>query len=111
MLKVPKSVLVDEFEYREYESIDRNKKPVYGEVQAIKFVRIDRQTVFSRDTNDSKILANAVIYCYADHTKPFVEFKERSLVTYDGKEYTLVKVIPIKHWALNKVWAYELEVI
>ena len=111
MLKVPKRMLVDEFVYKEYLGIERDKKPAYSEAITVKNTRIDRQTVFSRDTNDSKIVARAVIFCYADHTTPFKPYKERSLVEFDGKEYTVTNVIPIKHWALDKIWAYELEVI
>lgn len=111
MLRVPKHMLVDEFNYSEYIGIGRDKKPEYSEAIEIKYVRIDRQTVFSRDTNDVKIIAKAVIFCYADHTTPFKAFKERSIVSFDDKKYTLTNVIPIKHWALDKVWAYELEVI
>lgn len=112
MLKVPKRMLVDEFIYEEYEGAgSRDKKPIYSEPITVKYTRIDRHTVFSRDTNDSKVIAKAVIFCYADHTTPFKLYKERSLVGFDGKEYTITNVIPIKHWALDMIWAYELEVI
>ena len=111
MLRVPKHMLVDEFNYSEYIGIGREKKPVYSEAITVKYTRIDRQTVFSRDTNDTKVVARAVIFCYADHTTPFKPFKEQSLVEFDGKKHTVTNVIPIKHWVLDKVWAYELEVI
>lgn len=111
MLRVPKSLLVDQFNYSEYVGIGRDKKPEYSETVTVKFVRIDRHSVFSRDTNDTKIVANAVIFCYADHTTPFQPFKPQSLVEFDGRSYITTNVIPIKHWAIDKVWAYELEVL
>ena len=111
MLRIPKSVLVDKFIYREYIGIGRDKQPTYGEPINIDFVRIDRHTVFSRDTNDARIVAKAVIYCYADHTTPFLPYLERSLIEFDGKEYTITNLITVNHWARNEVWAYELEVI
>lgn len=111
MVKMDKRVLVDRFEYLEYDGKDRYHQPAFKELVTVTNVRIDRNTVFSRDANEAKVLANAVIFCYADHTTPFQEFKEQSKIIFDGKEHILQRVIYVTNPYNNKPFAYELEVL
>ena len=88
----------------------RSGKVQYKEPVTIEMCRIDRNTVFSRDTNEDKVVADAVIFTYADHTEPFIEFREQSKVTYDNKAKFITKVVYVSEPYSNKPFAYELEV-
>lgn len=110
MIYVDERLLVDSVEYAEYDGDDRYG-PKYKASETIEKVRIDRNSVFSRDTNDTKILASAVIFVYASASIPFKAFKEQSKITFDGKDYTLKKVVYVTEPYDSTPFAYELEVI
>lgn len=113
MLTVDGRMLVDSFMYYEYggdgDGIWQGEE--YAEPVEISNVRIDRSTHYSRDNMQTKIVAEAIIFCYASHTKPLKGFKEQSKVSYDGKEYIINKVVMNKEPFADKVWSYELELI
>ena len=112
MLKVDSKMLVDSFIYEEYAGLDDVwQKESYKEPEAIEKVRIDRTTVYSRDSTQSKIVAESVIYCFASATSPFKDFKEESRVTFDGKQFIIKKVVINKEPFADKIWSYELEVL
>lgn len=111
MLQMDESVLVDSFVYQEHDDIDAYGQPSYKAPKTIEKVRIDRSTVFSKDTNDTKIVATAVIFCYAGLTEPFLSFKEQSKVTFDGKEHVIKKVVYVTEPYSSGAFAYELEVM
>lgn len=111
MVRMDKRVLVDRFEYLEYDGKNRYHQPTFKEPVTVANVRIDRNAVFSRDANEAKILANAVIFCYADHTEPFKDFKEQSKVVFDGKDHIIQRVIYVTNPYNDRPFAYELEVV
>jgi len=112
-LKVDKRMLVDSFDYVEwvgkgevFAGDDQYKDPV-----TIDYVRIDYQSGFSRDKTEAKHSVKAIIFCYASATTPFMNFKERSKVIIDGKEYVIETVVPCKEPHRNTLWSIELEVV
>lgn len=111
MIKMDYRVLVDEFDYAEYIGVDRYNQPEYKAPVNISNCRIDRNSVYSKQANNTTVVANAVIYCYADGTTPFMDFKERAKVTFDGKEHIVTKVVYVTNPYNNQAFAYELEVI
>lgn len=111
MPKPPKEFLVDSFIYREYLGEGDWNKPEYGEEKTISFCRIDRGSQYTFSTNGKQLLYNAVVFCYKDLTTPLPEFKEQSLVIYDGKEHVITKIEKISEAYSNTVYSYELEVI
>ena len=84
MPKPPKKFLVDSFEYKEYLGEGDWNKPVY----------------------------NGLIFCYHGLTMPFPEFKEQSLVIYDGKEHVITKIdTVIEAYQAATIYSYEIEVV
>lgn len=112
MLKVDSKMLVDSFIYEEYKGFDDVwQTESFADPVTVEKVRIDRSTVYSRDSTQSKIIAESVIFCFASATSPFKDFKEESRVTFDGKQFIIKKVITKKEPFADKVWSYELEVL
>ena len=110
-LTVDPKWLVDSFVYYEYLKNDEFGKSIYSDPVTINNVRVDYSTQFTRDKTESKVIANAVIFCFASATTPFLAFKEQSKVTMDGKEYVIQKVVTNKEPYNDTLWSYELEVI
>lgn len=111
MIEMDKRLLVHEIEYSEYDGLDRYKQPSYKEPITITDVRVDESTVFSRDTTQSKVLANAVVFVYNGLSVPFIDFKEQSKVVYNGREYITQRIIPIYEPYTNELFSYEIEVL
>lgn len=110
MFKLPKRMLVDTFEYAEFIGEDDYQQAEYKDPVTVNFVRIDRQTVFSRNGKNETIQANAVIYTDANHTN-VKEFTEQSKALFDGKEYIITKVTPKVNVNTSDIIGYELEVV
>lgn len=115
---LPKRWLIHSIKYKGY----TGKKDSWGEelydpIVTINHVRFDDSTVFSRDQTQTKVLADAVIFVDAKHSKPVPEFKEESKITLlkpNGEEdrtYTVKKVVPCYHPHKNEIRHWELEVI
>lgn len=109
---LPKSWLSHTIEYKAFTGQkDEWNKPVYDAPITINFVRVDESTIFSRDTTQTKIVANAVIFVDAVNSNPVPVFKEESKITFNSREMTLKKIIPCYHPQQNEVHHYELEVV
>src|SRR5690625_4911792 len=110
---LPKSWLIHEIQYEKYTgNRDSYGNYIYDDPITIKFVRVDNETVFSRDTTHTKIVANAVIFVDATHSTNLPErFVEESKITFNGKEYIIKKVIDCYYPNKNEIRHYELEVI
>lgn len=111
MPKPPKEFLVDSFIYREYLGEGDWNKPIYGDYVSIDNCRIDRGSQYTFSTNGKQLLYHAVVFCYAGLTDPMPDFKEQSLLIFDGREHKLVKVEPIYEAYTNEIYSYEIEVI
>ena len=110
---LPKSWLIHEIKYEKYTgNRDSYGNLIYDDPITIKFVRVDNETVFSRDTTDTKIVANAVIFIDSTHsTNVPGKFVEQSKITFKGDVFTLKKVIEAYYPTKDKIRHYELEVV
>lgn len=110
---LPKRWLIHDIVYEEYTGKkDSYGNPLFGDPVLIKYVRFDNETVFSRDTTDTKILANAVIFIDSTHSTNIPEkFAEESKITFNSKIFTLKKIIDCYYPNKNKIRHWELEVI
>lgn len=108
---VPRQMLVDSFIYEEFQGKGRDHNPKYADPVTIEMARIDRQKTYGENSQEAAIRSNATIYTFAPLTTPFLDFKEQSRVRFDGREYVVVEVRKLKHWYLNEVMAYELDVM
>ena len=111
MVVMDELLLIDSFIYEEFDGEDRNHKPKFKEPKTIDKVRVDRTNVFSSDNNQQKIVASAIIFCYAGLSTFSDPFKERSRVLFDGTYKTIEKVIKVNQPYSDEVFAYELEVL
>ncbi|WP_162487350.1 MULTISPECIES: putative minor capsid protein [Pseudomonadati] len=109
MARIPKRILVHSFQYHEYLKEDRNHKPLYDIPVEVTNCRADFATIYSRDTSEKKIVAECLIFCYNDHTRPFVAFKEQSKIILEGREMVIKKAIPIYEPYTKRLFSYELE--
>jgi len=110
--QLPKSWLIHTIIYKEI--LDEKNdygNPMHKEPIDIEFVRYDPTTVFSRDNTQTKIVAEGVIFVDAVNSSPVPEFKEESIIVFEGRELTLKKIVPCYHPNKNKIHHYELEVI
>jgi len=110
---LPKRWLIHEIQYEEYTGErDSYGNYIYNAPVIIKHVRFDDETVFSRDDTDTKIVANAVIFVDSTHSTNLPEkFVEESKITFNGKEYTIKKVIDCYYPYKDEIRHWELEVI
>lgn len=109
---IPKRWLIHSIVYEGYTGQkDAYQNPIYDDPITINHVRYDQSTVFSRDSSQTKIVAEGVIFVDAVNSSPVPKFKEESKITFDGRQLTLKKVIPLYNPQENKVHHWELEVI
>lgn len=108
---LPKDWLIHTIDYTPPDGEDDWQNPIPSEPITIKNVRFDDSTQFSRDATQTKILANAIIFVDAKYSKPIPEFKEDTTIHFDGKDYTLKKIVPCYHPNRNEIHHWELEVV
>ncbi len=108
---LPKSWLIHTIVYEGYAEKDDLQNPIYDNPVAIEFVRHDPMTVFSRDSLQTKIIANGVIFVDAVNSTPIPDFKEESRITFKGDVMTLKKVVPCYQPKSDEIRHWELEVI
>ncbi|MBC2134049.1 putative minor capsid protein [Listeria innocua] len=111
MFKVPKKVLVDSFEYEEYMGEDDLQNVIYAEPVTVSFVRIDRTPEFTRDVSETKLVSNATIYAYKQHTVNFMDFKLLSRIKYDGITSIVKSASCYEHPYKKEPWSCELKVL
>lgn len=111
MTKPPKKFLVDSFEYKEPGGRNDWGEPTYGETVEIKNCRIDREAEYTSAASGRELLYSAVIFCYSGLTEPLPEFKTEGIITFDGEEHRIGKVIPVKEPYVDQIFSYELEVL
>lgn len=111
MPKPPPEFCIDSFVYRERLGEDRWSEPRYARPTTIRRCRIDRGDEYSTPAAGKQLLYSAIIFCYAGVTEPLPAFRAQSLAIFDGKEHTIVKVIPIYEPYRDVIYSYELEVV
>lgn len=75
---------------------------------------VQLETVYSGTNNNRQVVANGVVFLYANITMPFVTFDKNSQgnkIIYEDVEYTLQRIIDNRDPFSNEVWSYELEVL
>lgn len=107
----PIEFLSDSFVYKEYQGTNDWSEPSFAEGVEVIHTRIDKGAEYSNSSSGKQLLYNGLIFCYADKTTPFIDFKAQSKVIYDGVEHVVKRVIPVKEPLKNKLYAYEIEVI
>ncbi|MDG3132271.1 minor capsid protein [Streptococcus suis] len=109
--KPPIETLNDSLVYLEYlKEGDYNKKE-YASPIRISHVRIDRSSKYSWNGKSKDIQYKAVVFCYKDLTTPLPDFKEQSVLQFDGKDHVIINVIPNKEPFDGVLYSVELEVI
>ena len=108
---IPKWKLPHTIDYMEAAETDDFGNSTFAESVTIEYVRVDETTVFSRDGTQNKIVANAVIFVDAVHSKPFTAFVEQSQIIFKEREMVIQKVIPCYQPSSDEIHHYELEVI
>jgi len=108
---LPKRWLIHEMDYYPPTEEDSWGNIIKPDPIRIKYVRYDNSTVFSRDSTQTKIVADGVIFVDAKHSSPIPKFKEDTKVRIDDRELTIKKIIPCYHPTKNEVHHWELEVI
>nr|DAY95581.1 MAG TPA: Minor capsid protein [Caudoviricetes sp.] len=110
--KPPVKTLVNDFIYREYQGMNSWQEPSYGVPVIVKKCRIDKESAYTSQASGRVLLYHAVIFCYPGLTEGLPEsFKEKSLIAFDGTEYTLTKVIPNQQPYSDSLYSMELEVV
>lgn len=110
---LPKKWLIHDIIYEEkLPGKDSYGNPLFADPVTIKHVRFDDSTVFSRDTTDTKILANALVFVDSTHSTNLPEkFVEESKITFNSNNYVIKKVVDCYYPHKNKIRHWELEVI
>ena len=110
---LPKRWLIHSIEYREkLPGKDSYGNPLFAEPVTIENVRFDDTTVFSRDQTQTKIQAEAVVFIDSTHSTNLPEkFVEESKITFNGREYTLKKVVDCYYPNKNAIHHWELELL
>jgi len=109
---LPKSWLIHTIIYEGFTGgKDDWGKPAFEAPITIEFVRHDPTTVFSRDSSQTKIIANGIIFVDAVNSNPIPDFKEESKIDFNGRNLTLKKIIPCYYPQRNEIRHWELEVI
>ena len=110
---LPKRWLIHDIVYEEkLPGRDSYGNDRYATPAIIKHVRFDDTTVFSRDSTETKIVANAVIFVDSTHSTNLPEkFVEESKITFNGREYTIKKVVDCYYPYKDEIRHWELEVI
>lgn len=110
MPKPPKKFCVDSFVYREFIKDGWNGAE-YADPVTVAHCRIDRGAEYSQSTAGKQLLYNAVIFCYEGITTPIPTFKTESIISFDGVDHKITKVITNYEAYERTLYSYELEVI
>lgn len=89
-------------------------KPIFKDIQNINNCVVQPQTVYSGTNNNRQIVANAIVYFFANITDPYPKLSPDNVgskIIFEGKEYTITQIIDNRHPFSNDPWSYELEVL
>ncbi len=108
---LPKSWLIHTIIYHPPSEEDDWGNVVNPDPIEIKYVRYDQSTVFSRDSNQTKIVADGIIFIDTTNSSPIPDFVEDTTIMFGTKRLTLKKIVPCYFPMSYKVRHWELEVI
>lgn len=75
---------------------------------------VQPQTIYSGSNNNRTIVANAIVYFYAEITSPMPKLMRNhvgSTLTFEGQDYVITQIIDNRDPYSNEVWSYEVEVL
>lgn len=75
---------------------------------------VQPQTIYSGDNNSRQIVANAIVYFYANVTDPMPVLNREhvgSTITFENHEYTITQIVDNRDPYSNAAWSYEVEVL
>lgn len=116
MLRVPSSMVNQTITLKKYlgESGGTYPEPKYAEPVEITKANFQPQTIYQGTNNDRQIVANAVVFLYAGISSPLPKLTQdnlQSIITFEGHDYTLQRLVDNRHPFSNELWSYELEVL
>lgn len=77
-------------------------------------VLVQPQTIYSGDSNNRKITANAIVFLFVKISNPLPRLDRDSVgnkLIFEGKEYTITNIVDNREPYSNDVYSYELEVL
>lgn len=97
----------------------QDKMDRYHKVQRDDPVQIDNclvhlATQYSGTNENRQLLANGVVYFYADCTMPFPDLNKNNLgskITFEGVEYTVQTISEAKQPQSDEMFSYRLEML
>lgn len=111
---IPKNYANQQIIYRAY----NGEKDRYGKQKTVDTIInncvFQQETIYTGNGNSREVVANAVLFIYADVTTPFLKFDKNSQgnkIVFDGVEYTIKRIVENRNPMSNDVWNYELEVL
>lgn len=93
---------------------DRYNKPEFEAEKQIENVIFQPQTIYSGTNNNREVVANAIAFLFVGVSTPFPDLNKThvgSKLIFEGKEYTIQKIIDNRNPFSNEVYTYELEVL
>lgn len=93
---------------------DRYNKPEFENEKIIKNVIFQPQTIYSGTNNNREVVANAITFLFANISTPFPKLDKTQIgskIIFEGKEYTIQKIIDNRNPFSNEIYTYEIEVL
>lgn len=111
---IPKTYANQQVIYR----ASNGEKDRYGKQKTIDTIInncvFQQETIYTGTGNSREVVANAVLFIYADVSTPLLKFDKNSQgnkIVFDGVEYTIKRIVENRNPMSNDVWNYELEVL
>ncbi|GDZ85375.1 putative minor capsid protein [Leuconostoc citreum] len=111
---IPKTYANQQVIYR----VSNGEKDRYGKQKTIDTIInncvFQKETIYTGTGNSREVVANAVLFIYADVSTPLLKFDKNSQgnkIVFDGVEYTIKRIVENRNPMSNDVWNYELEVL
>lgn len=80
----------------------------------VEHVLVQVQTIYSGDSNNRRITANAIVFLFAKISNPLPKLDRDNVgnkLIFEGKEYTITNIVDNREPYSNDVYSYELEVL
>lgn len=112
MFQLPLDFLIHSISYSQFNGKNLDGDDDYSLPITINYVRVDMTPVFSRDSNQSKLTANGVIYIDGVNSSGLPDkFLEQSKIAFDGTDLIVTKAIPCYQPNVNSIHHWEIEVV
>lgn len=93
--------------------VDGWGKAVHEDIEIFNCV-VQPQTIYSGTNNNRAIVANAIVYFYAQITEPIPKLTKKhvgSKLTFEGEDYSITQIVDNRDPFSNELYSYELEVL